>query len=203
MTPVRTRVVKVGGSLFDLPDLDDRLRSFLQDDLDVCNLVVAGGGRLVDEVRRLDTIAPLDVRSAHWLCIDLMSVTARLLAERMVEEVVPAEIALVSASDQPASTVVDVARWLRDVEPTIDGAKLTVGWEVSSDSIAARLAVALNADELVLLKSALPTGEHDLDSLACSGYVDTTFPKLAAELPAIRFVDLRNAGSFLVRGAEN
>lgn len=203
MKPVRTRVVKVGGSLFELPDLADRLRRFLQDDPKVCNLLVAGGGRLVDEVRRLDTIAPLDVQSAHWLCIDLMSVTARLLAERLQMDVVSAEVALVSASDQPAATVVDVARWLRDVEPTVGGAKLTVGWEVTSDAIAARLATAAAADELALLKSALPTGENDLNSLARSGYVDAAFPTFAAGLPAIRFVDLRNAGSLLVCGAEN
>lgn len=203
MKPIRTRVVKVGGSLFDLPDLADRLRRFLQDDADVCNLVVAGGGRLVDEVRRLDAIAPLDVRCAHWLCIDLMSVTARLLAERLATDVVPAEVALVSASYQPTATVVDVARWLREVEPTVSGAKLTTGWEVTSDSIAARLAAAAVADELVLLKSALPTDENDLDSLARMGYVDTAFPTFAAELPTVRFVDLRNAGSLLVCGAEN
>jgi aspartokinase-like uncharacterized kinase len=68
---------------------------------------------------------------------------------------------------------------------------LPANWSVTSDSIAGRLAIALGADELALLKSVSPPVNRDtahwLSELAVAGYVDSFFPKLQAEMPPLEF----------------
>jgi aspartokinase-like uncharacterized kinase len=80
---------------------------------------------------------------------------------------------------------------LRHGEPRLPGTRLPANWDVTSDSIAARLAVALRAEELVLLKSTLPDAHLEVEELSQSGLVDTMFPRLCGELPAVRIVNLR------------
>ena len=60
------------------------------------------------------------------------------------------------------------SRFLRQIEPHAAGTRLTARWQVTSDAIAARLAIVLGADELVLVKSVPPPGPggHSLDQLA-------------------------------------
>ena len=74
-----------------------------------------------------------------------------------------------------------------------DGTPLPERWNVTSDSIAARVARALNADELVLLKSvAWPDG--DIAEAARRGIVDEHLPRelrLAPNLQ-VRVVNLRD-----------
>jgi len=86
---------------------------------------------------------------------------------------------------------------MRHGEPGIAGTRLPASWEVTSDAIAGRLAVALAADELVLMKSALPAESDatELVALAAAGYIDPMLPRLAEELPPCRLVNLRGAPS--------
>ena len=49
-------VIKVGGSLFDRPDLGPRLRRWLDANAPWETILVPGGGRLVDVIRDLDRI---------------------------------------------------------------------------------------------------------------------------------------------------
>ena len=90
-----------------------------------------------------------------------------------------------------APIILDVESFLRDVEPAMPGEALPRNWGVTSDSIAARVAVALDADELVLLKSRLPSGT--LDALVAGRYVDRYFPRAVRPLGSVRCVDLRTA----------
>ncbi len=204
MSRLRLRVVKIGGSLFDLPDLADRIHEWLANQSPGCNVLIAGGGPLVDEVRRWHDTHPIDEEVAHWMCIDLMSVTARLLHSSLSDTSLTDDILdLRHRPVQPACVVFDSAHWLRDQEPASRGRQLPIGWQVTSDSIAARLAKVLDAAELVLMKSSLPTNDCDLHGLADAGYVDEAFPILASGLRSLRFVDLRHGGSLLVRGTEN
>jgi 5-(aminomethyl)-3-furanmethanol phosphate kinase len=188
-------VVKVGGSLFGLSDLSDRLRSWLDRAADAHQILVTGGGALVEQVRAWHTLQPLDEETAHWICIELMDTTARLLRSRMPELALVSDVGLLKQRcEHSGTTIFCPSDWLRAVEPRLPGTQLPVGWETTSDAIAGRLAIALGADELVLLKSALPrTDAADLDFLAETGLVDQFLPRLAQALPAVRLVNLRSA----------
>jgi hypothetical protein len=70
-------------------------------------------------------------------------------------------------------------------------AALPSSWGVTSDAVAARVAVAVGAGELVLLKSA-PPPPGDAAAWAACGYVDAWLPRvLAGTTVRVRGVDLR------------
>jgi aspartokinase-like uncharacterized kinase len=73
------RVVKVGGSLFDLPDLPQRLWAWLAAQPRAHNVLMAGGGPLVEQVRTWNRQCAIDETAAHWMCVDLLTVTAHML----------------------------------------------------------------------------------------------------------------------------
>ncbi len=188
------RVVKVGGSLLDLVDLADRLRSWLAAQTPAHHVLVVGGGALVDQVREWHRSKPIDEVAAHWMCIDLMTVTAHFLHARLPEIALVEDVrVLCQRLATRDCTIFGPAGWMRQSEPSLPGTKLSARWDVTSDSIVARLAIVLNADELVLLKSTLPATEvgQEVSALAAAGYVDTMMEKLAQELPPVRLVDLR------------
>src|SRR5687768_5997933 len=73
-------MAKVGGSLFDLPDLRERLVRWAASVEDRI-LLVPGGGEAADVIRRLDRVHHLGESPAHWLAIRMMQVNACFLAE--------------------------------------------------------------------------------------------------------------------------
>lgn len=188
------RVVKVGGSLLNLADLADRLRHWLAAQTPAHHVLVAGGGLLVEQIRQWHSLVPLSDVAAHWMCIDAMTVTAHLLHDRLPEiALVEDDRLLCQRVGHQDCTIFGPALWMRHGEPGIAGTRLPACWEVTSDAIAGRLAVALAADELVLMKSAMPSGSltAGLTSLAVAGYIDPMLPRLAEELPPYRLVNLR------------
>jgi hypothetical protein len=66
---------------------------------------------------------------------------------------------------------------------------------VTSDSIAARVAVVAGAHELVLLKSCPSIPDRPWESLADEGIVDAWFPNVARGLPQICVINFRQAPS--------
>lgn len=172
-----TTVVKVGGSLFDLPDLSGRLKAVLRDMTDPV-LIVAGGGPAADVVREYDRIHRLGEEAAHWLALRACSLNAHLLARLLDLPVV---------SDVPANeprAIVDllafaIAEESRDPFPH--------RWDVSSDSMAVCVARRAEASALILLKSTLKsvTGNEDI--------VDPFFPAALERAPnlAVAYRNLR------------
>ncbi len=184
------RVVKVGGSLLSLGDLADRLRRWLDRQSPARNLLLVGGGPLVDVLRSWDARSSLEEEAAHWLAISLLDVTAGVLAAWMPE--LPMVESLQTGSDWTDQTLIFApSRFLKCDEPAFPGTPLPANWQVTSDSIAARIACCAEAEELVLLKSRdLPAG-LTLRELAECAYVDAHFPHAAAQLHRIRFENLR------------
>lgn len=185
-TPIR--VVKLGGSLLALPDLAARLRCWLDSQPPMHTALLVGGGRLADAVREYDRLHALDEEAAHWLAVGAMQLTARLAAALLPEAM---WIEAVDHLDNAASSLSIVDPWhlLRDADRRSPH-PLLAGWQVTSDSIAARLAELCGACELVLLKSALP-GEASVAAAAAARYVDAFFPQ-ALSLPNVRCVNLRD-----------
>jgi aspartokinase-like uncharacterized kinase len=201
MTTVRrTRVIKVGGSLFDDPHLVSALRLFVERQSPAAHILIAGGGPWADAIRDADDRFRIGEETAHRLCIRAMGVTARLLATLVPQW--PLEKSwdrLRTWAERPDSQgdarVLDVKSFLADVEPQVPGEAIPHDWTATSDSISARIAQAFNATELVLLKSAAITGESSIEGAAEEGYVDRFFPRAAQGLRRIRCVNLRDPES--------
>ena len=188
------RVVRVGGSLLTWDHLPAELHRWLASHSSACNVLVAGGGPWVEALRETAARFSMEEETAHWLSVQAMELTAKLLHSLMPEDVCFvtgfAELRSVISQPRPPRIVFDVGDFLRDVERDQPGIPLPRNWRVTSDSIAARVAIVLQADELVLLKSADPPHFTDVQQLAACGYVDTCFP-VAADGLTVRFENLR------------
>jgi aspartokinase-like uncharacterized kinase len=185
------RVVKLGGSLLDLPDLSYRMNCWLGEQPVGSNVIVVGGGIWAEAVRTIDLVHKMDEVAAHWLCIRAMSISAHLAATLLDLPVVDERSELMTNRSHCSNCVFDTHRFLKHDEPSLPGTPLPHGWHVTSDSIAARLADTLAADELVLLKSTLPRAPFDLASAIAQKLVDPWFPQAAQSLKRVRVVDLR------------
>lgn len=184
------RIVKVGGSLLDIPDLPKRLLNWLASKEPSRNVLITGGGRFVDVLRQYDYSKPISEKASHWLAIDLMDIAAKMLGVWLPD--IPVMDDLSNGLRVGQSVILLPGRFLREQEPDLPGITLPSSWEVTSDSIAARLAVVHGASELILLKSANPPiPSEDLNTLSKTGYVDAFFSRIAESIPSVRCENLR------------
>lgn len=185
------RVIKLGGSLLDCDGLAARVRRWLACQPARPNIFLVGGGELANVVRRAYAQHRLDEESAHWLCVRLLGVTAELFARMLPEAAYATRLEELRSAGVCGPIVFDCEHFLRcDDAQGLDPLPYT--WDVTSDSIAARLAEQLAAFELVLLKSRLPDPSWDLAQAVRAGYVDRYFPRAARRLRRIRYVNLRD-----------
>jgi aspartokinase-like uncharacterized kinase len=181
-------MVKVGGSLLELPGLGSKLAGWLGDFGRRRAVLLAGGGTVADCVRRADRIHRLDSRAAHHLAIEAMALNSRLLVQLVPGAGLAASLEECRRMLHGGQTpIVDPVAALARIGPAAEG---PASWEVTSDSIAAQLAVAWGFAEVVLLKSQPPPAAT-WGELACLGYVDAWFPRLAQLLPRVSAVDFR------------
>lgn len=190
----RRRVIKLGGSLLDLPDLITRLRRWIVRQPSAQNFVVVGGGDRVELVRQARD--QWDDETAHWHCLELMDVNAREVSEVWPEVILLQRWSEMMAPCRPevacrSVALVQAARLLRHLPARARRREeLPMGWHVTSDSVAAYIAVLLEADELVLLKSSEAQRATPAE-WAADAYVDAFFPQLARHLRRITCVNLR------------
>jgi len=188
-------VIKVGGSLFDWDLFPVELDRWLSRQNHHCQLLVAGGGALVDTIREYDRRFELSAEEVHHLCIEAMSVTSQMLScllpgMRRVTRI--EELQQVCYSSNPkVRLMIEFSTWLNSSQHELSQ-RLPASWDVTSDSIAAGIAGQLGSCELTLLKSCTPPAAQSLSALAEQGYVDRHFPNLAASLPLVRLVNLRD-----------
>jgi len=186
------RVIKLGGSLLDCDNLPARFRGWLAAQPPRPNIILVGGGEMADVVRRAFAQHHLDEEAAHWLCVRLLGITAELFAHLLPEAIQATRLDELRGADCPRLVVFACEHFLRH-EDAHSAEPLPHTWDVTSDSIAARLAERLGAFELVLLKSQLPEAGWNFAQAAASGFVDRYFPRAAARLSRVRFVNLRDA----------
>src|SRR5262249_29402905 len=154
-------VVKVGGSLSDLPDLGSRLVAWLRT-LAAPTLLVPGGGAMADLVRDFDRCHNLGEAISHDLALRSLTMKAWVLAallRRTALDNVPVCNPLTSPLTDRVNLLDAHAFWVSDA-CTNPGA-LPACWDATSDSVAARAAVVLGASELVLLKSVTIAQPYD------------------------------------------
>ncbi len=163
-------VAKVGGSLYDWPDLGPALTAWLALQSEPV-LLFPGGGEAADAVRGWDRVHDLGEEAAHWLAIRSLSLGAHFLHRLLLQ------LPIVEA---PLPGILDPHPYFR----ARDGPPHT--WSVTTDSLAAWTARECDASKLVLLKSAdAPPGDW-----AECGYVDAYFATAAAGV-SVEAVNLR------------
>lgn len=141
-------VVKVGGGLAASPEALRRVGQAVARAAARSRLVVVpGGGPFADAVRAFDASHGLSRTAAHWMAILAMDQYAFALTDvipgaRLVEDGAGIQAALARG----AVPVLAPSRWLRAAD------ELPHGWEVTSDSLAAYLAMLLGANQLILVK---------------------------------------------------
>ena len=184
------RVVKVGGSLLGDAALWSRLDDWLDRDRELETFFIVGGGAMVDALRDLDRRFTLDEVDCHWWCIQVMAIHAQIAAKLLPRS------SLVRLSDgAPPATpggrcIVDPLDFLQIVDRR-SAVSLPESWDVTSDSIAARVAEHTQADTLCLLKSVAAPGTSLADWIA-AGYVDPYLDQTARGLSSIQAVDFRD-----------
>ena len=184
-------VFKLGGSLLSCVDLAARLGTVFRQRPDDRMLIVVGGGAAADVVRDWSRLHALPEEAAHWLAIRSLSLNRALVRHLLPEsrEVSSREAAESLWSEGNRPLLLDAEACLRDAEKR-DRSPLPHCWDVTSDSIAARIAARWDADELVLLKSTSLPADPTLDETIRLELVDPYFRHLANETPRVSWCNL-------------
>ena len=144
-------VVKVGGSLYDLPDLRTRLSAWLATQLAEV-ILVPGGGVMVEAIRQLDQIHHLGEEACHWLAVRTLTINAHFLAQLLPEARIISDPKQRELSAASVSWTCFHSPW-----PTRRGRRPAAAWLGSaSDSLALRVAILTKARKLVLLNTVDP-----------------------------------------------
>jgi aspartokinase-like uncharacterized kinase len=182
-------VVKLGGSLAGSPLLTVWL-----------DAIAAGGGRLVlvpgggpfaDQVRESQRRWSFDDATAHHLALLAMEQYGLMLAglqPRLRPAASRAEIRRVLAAG-------DVPLWL-PTRMALGRPEIPETWDVTSDSLAAWLAVQLGAEGLLLVKSVAVAAGSSVEDLAREGIVDPLLPGFLRGVPACRCIDAGRHAEF-------
>jgi 5-(aminomethyl)-3-furanmethanol phosphate kinase len=188
-------VIKVGGSLFDWPELPRRLTEMVNArqaaDREERLVLIAGGGPAADLVRALDRIHGLGDLSAHRLALHAMDLTAIILAELLPRTVLVLSLDNLRSVFSAGSIPVLAPRLILDDFERSGRNGLPASWDVTSDTIAAWMALSIGADRLILLKSAPLPPEMTRLEAARLGLVDPMLPIVAAPLPRVEYLNLR------------
>ncbi len=169
-------VIKVGGSLLDLPELGLGLRCWLAEHSASRNLLVPGGGPLADAIRTYHRAHQLQEEQSHWLAIRTMQINAVLLHHLLGDAPI-----IDHPLDMPEKgiAILDAFSFCCGDDDNVDA--LPHSWQVTSDSIAARVAIAGNAASLVMLKSVDLQAPYDWEQVAEAGGVDHAFGSVVSQ----------------------
>jgi aspartokinase-like uncharacterized kinase len=183
-------VVKLGGSLLDLPDLPQRFETLRRQWCEQSLLIVVGGGRAADLVRDFDRRFRLDETQGHWLAVRAMQLNTHLFASIVPDcRIVANHREYEAIRHVERIFLIDPLTWLEHDEAA--GVAVPHCWTFTSDSIAAHLAARLGAARLTLLKSALPPDANNVQAASACGLVDEQFAETAAAIPSIELINLR------------
>ena len=180
-------VIKLGGSLFSIKELGEKLSQLLTS-CDLPNpVVIAGGGAFADAVREFDRVHQLPRDLSHNLGVRSMSLSARFVAGLNPALRYSAnESTVVETWKEKCVPVLDVA------ETVLQAAELPASWDVTSDSVAAWIASQHGDSKLVLLKSVdLPNPSISVVDAVERKLVDSYFPIVSRDVAQILWCNVR------------
>lgn len=150
-------VIKIGGGLATVPQALDRVCAAVASASRNHRLVVVpGGGPFADAVRAFELRVGMSPDAAHWMAILAMDQYAHAIVDRIPGAVLVEEPGAISgAVGLSRVAVLAPSRWMKSADV------LPHTWEVTSDSIAAFVAGALDAVRLVLIKPTEMNGAVD------------------------------------------
>jgi len=187
---MKTVLVKVGGSLLTLPDLPNRLQAMIDSITADRVMLLVGGGQAADVVRNWDEIHRLETEASHWLAIDSMGLTARLLTKLLPDAELGSDQASAHDTNESAKTMI------LDPRPVIEEAsweatkQLPAGWDSTSDAIAGWLASQWNVASLVLAKS-IDMPMNDASSTQRGSGVDSVFESMISDSIPVYWCNVR------------
>jgi len=157
-------VAKVGGSLYDWPNLGAALTAWLAIQPESV-LIFPGGGEAADAVRAWDRVHSLGEEHAHWLAIRSLSLGAYFL-QRLLPHMTTVEA--------PLPGILDPYPYFctQSGPPHL--------WSVTTDSLAAWVAIQCAASKLALLKSTDIPVSSSWKEASGAGFVDGYFPTMLA-----------------------
>ena len=164
-------VVKLGGSLYNTPELTAWLTTLADFSVRTPIVIVPGGGPFADQVRVAQQLHHLDDSTAHQMALLAMKQFGLLLTA-------------LEPQCQPLyndNVITPLSIWLPN-ESLLTEPALTASWDISSDSIALWLATKLNAEQLLLIKCIKPQTES-IEQLALENSIDHGFAKLFSDKP--------------------
>ena len=165
----RLVIVKLGGSHATGPHLKDWLAAIAAEAGSI--VIVPGGGPFADAVRTAQATMGYDDRAAHAMALMAMAQFGSAL-----ESLNPA-LRLAASRSAILRTLKDGKVPVWSPEPMARAAALPETWNLTSDSLAAWLAGALDANRLVLVKHGRFEGVAiDAHDLVARGVVDPLFP---------------------------
>ena len=136
-------------------------------------LLIPGGGAFADAVRAAQRAQGFSDDTAHWMAILAMDQLARVIAGELERaQLINLRSEVTPVLDAGKVPVLAPHTWMRAADP------LPHSWDITSDSIAAFIAGALGAVELVLLKPV----DGATDALVDRGFASVCPPGLRVRI---------------------
>ena len=170
-------VLKLGGSLLSNPALSQYLELAKQKGQGQL-VIVPGGGAFADQVRIAQKLWQYDDKTAHYMAILAMQQMALLFQGLCSSLVLVNQVAAIP----PALKQQNVVVW-SPLATELDSAGVPASWDVTSDSLAAWLAIQLSVTRLILVKSAQIPVDATVEQLSTLGVIDKAFTHLVKNKP--------------------
>ncbi|PHS69952.1 MAG: delta 1-pyrroline-5-carboxylate synthetase [Methylophaga sp.] len=185
-------VVKIGGSLYNTPELKQWLIILAEHAKNQPIIIVPGGGPFAEQVRSSQSLYHFDDSHAHHMAILAMAQFGILLSGQIQCKFIhyPAPVIPVSTS---------LSIWLPD-QSLLAVDELKHSWEITSDSLSLWLSQQLQADQLLLIKKA-PVLSQFVTELIDNEVLDAGFAPLfdknAITTKIMHYQDYANLGRYL------
>jgi len=178
-------IVKLGGSLYNSPELQHWLNVLADHSQQQSIIIVPGGGPFADQVRDAQSIHQFDDHTAHHMALIAMKQFGLLLAALEPR----CQLFTNNMADIPPLSI-----WLTDDSLLLENS-LQHSWDISSDSLALWLANKVASQQLILIKRS-NTLSRSIKQLTLDSVIDTGFSALFKQHPIttkiINFQDYDN-----------